>query len=248
QIATWSGPYFGGHIGGTQVDDDGETVQFDTNLDGGFNDTVSTAAGADAFSPGFCAGPTVSSLPGSCLDDEAEFEVGLRAGYDQQFGSFVVGGLVELTGTRIEDSASAFSTTPAFYTFTRELEGMVALRGRAGFAFDRFLAYVTGGYARGDLDQTFTTSNNVNSVTQRGESEASGYQVGAGAEAQVAERLSLGLEYLFTSLDDDTRVRLAGPAPATNPFIRVNPAGTDFRRSKEEFDFHSVRVVANVRF
>jgi opacity protein-like surface antigen len=88
----------------------------------------------------------------------------------------------------------------------------------------------------------------VNSFTQRGGSKASGYQLGGGVEARVAERLTLGLEYLYTSLEDDTRVRFAGPAPANNPFLLVNPAGTDFRRSDEEFDFHSVRLVANVRF
>lgn len=54
---TWAGPYVGGAIGGgMQRDDSTETVAFDTDLDGDFGDTVRTAAGADAFSPGFCPG------------------------------------------------------------------------------------------------------------------------------------------------------------------------------------------------
>ncbi len=56
-------------------------------------------------------------------------------------------------------------------------------------------------------------------------------------------------EYLFASLDagDDGIVRSAGPAPATNPFILVNAAGTDMKRS-DRFDVHSVRLGLSYRF
>jgi hypothetical protein len=57
------------------------------------------------------------------------------------------------------------------------------------------------------------------------------------------------VEYLRTSLADDTyRVRAAGPAPATNPFILVNAQGTDMRRSNDTFTLDSLRVGANFRF
>jgi len=250
--AVWTGPYFGGHMGYTsQPEDDDEQVLFDTDLNGSFSDTVRTVAGANAFSPGFCGGGTFNSTPAGaqgCYDDEDEFEIGLRAGYDQQVGPVVLGGVVELTGTRIDDSVTAFSTTPAFYTITRELEGLAAVRARVGLPLDRFMPYVTGGFAQGQVDRKFFSNNIVNTFTTRGDDRLNGYQLGAGVEAAVAPRLSLGLEYLYTSLDDDVRVRASGPAPATNPFILANPGGTDFARSEEEFDFHSVRVVANVRF
>lgn len=252
QAQTWTGPYFGGHMGYTsQPEDEDETIQFDTDLNGSFGDSVNTVAGANAFTPGFCGGLTFSPTPATeCSEDDDEFEVGLRAGYDQQFGSFVVGGLVELTGTRISDSVTAFSTTPAFYTMTRELDGLAAIRARGGFASGPFMGYVTGGYARAELDRKFASNNIANSFTGTDDDQVGGYQLGAGAEALVAERLTIGVEYLYTSLkDDEFRVRTGpGTAPATNPFLLVNPAGTDFRRSEEEFDFHSVRVVANVRF
>jgi outer membrane immunogenic protein len=53
----------------------------------------------------------------------------------------------------------------------------------------------------------------------------------------------------MTSLDDkdEYTVRAQGPAPATNPFILTNAAGTDLRRA-DQFRFHSLRVTAGYRF
>ena len=46
----WTGPYVGVFIGGNQANDQGdERLRFDRNLDGNYGETVSTAAGADAF-------------------------------------------------------------------------------------------------------------------------------------------------------------------------------------------------------
>ena len=78
-----------------------------------------------------------------------------------------------------------------------------------------------------------------------------GYQAGAGIEAKVTPNLTLGLEYLYTNIeDDDGLVVRTGPgtAPATNPFLLVNPQGTDQRRSESEFATHGVRLTAAVRF
>ena len=67
----WTGPYVGVFIGGNQANDQGdERLRFDRNLDGNYGETVSTAAGADAFgSPparwsahGFL-GPAIRPLP-----------------------------------------------------------------------------------------------------------------------------------------------------------------------------------------
>ena len=79
--------------------------------------------------------------------------------------------------------------------------------------------------------------------------DADGYQLGLGYERRFWDNLSVGIEYIVTSLDDDeTRVRAQGPAPATNPFILVNAAGTDFSRSDDELDLDSLRLTASFRF
>lgn len=251
QEADWSGLYVGAHAGLTSADgSDSETVLFDTNLDGGFGDTVRTAAGANAFSPGFCGGAASSPAPVTgCDEDDDGFEFGARLGYDWRFGNFIVGPVAEIARTTVKDSVAAFSTTPAQYTLSRKLKSVAAFRLRGGYAFGDNLIYATGGVAQGDMDQSFNTTNTANTFVLRGDDKATGYQWGGGYERKIAPQVTLGLEYLYTNLDDDDfRVRSQGPAATTNPFLIVNPAGTDFRRSEDELKFHSVRVTASYRF
>ena len=121
---TWTGPYVGGTIGGAmQPNTDDRIVRFDKTLDGDFSDTILTVAGINAFGPGFCAGAAVNATPsGGCRADDSAPDFGVRGGYDWQSGRLVVGALGELVWADQAGSVSAFSTTPAFYTLTRELE------------------------------------------------------------------------------------------------------------------------------
>ena len=251
QAQTWTGAYISGTIGGgMQPEGDNRIVLFDKNLDRIFNDTVTTVTGANAFSPGFCDGAAVNALPASgCTKDYSEADYGVRGGYDWQAGRFVLGGVGEFAWMEQTGSVSAFSTTPAFYTFTRELKWLGGFRGRAGYGPGRLLVYGTGGLARASVEHSFTTSNVVNTFVPAGEQGVWGYQAGGGLEIRVGQRWVFGAEYLMTSLDDkdEYTVRVQGPAPATNPFILTNAAGTDLRRS-DQFDFHTARLTAAYRF
>lgn len=252
----WSGPYVGGYAGYSVIKgEDDETLTFDTNLDGTYGDTVNTTAPANAFSPGFCDGsPNGNNAGAGCTDDKDDSgEVGVRAGYDMQFGSFVVGGVVDFGTGGGEDSVTGFSTTPANYSFERELDYLAAARLRIGYAYGRYLPYVTGGYANGKMVSTFSTSNGVNSFDPiKVTDNIDGYQLGAGMETKLTSNISVGLEYMYTSLDagsDAHTVRVGpGTAPATNPFLLVNAAGTDMRRTGEDFEQHAVRLTMGVRF
>ncbi|MDP3661109.1 outer membrane protein [Phenylobacterium sp.] len=251
QAADWTGFYVGAHAGAaSQSDNDGESILFDTNLDGNFNNTVNTAAGANAFSPGFCGGAAAASTPGAgCDGDDDGPEFGGRVGYDMQLGSFLVGAVAEASRTDVTDSVSAFSTTPAQYTMTRKLKGLAAIRARAGFILDRNLIYATGGAARGEIDHTFGSTNTANTFVLSGDDHADGYQWGGGLEHKLTDNVNLGVEYIYTKLDDGgARVRSQGPAPANNPFLLVNASGTDFQRSEQDFEVHSVRFTASYRF
>ena len=134
EAGSWTGPYVGGRLGyALQRSDDEETILFDTNLDGSFGDTVNTAAGANAFSPGFCGGAALGPLPATgCQDDRDGTDWAIHAGYDLELGGFVVGVVGDYGRTEIADSVAAFSTTPAFYTMTRRLRDNASLRARAG--------------------------------------------------------------------------------------------------------------------
>lgn len=246
----WSGFSISAHIGGAmQPDDATESVLFDKDLNGSFNDSILTAAGANAFSPGFCGGAAATALPaGGCSDDSDGLDIGGRLGYDWQFGRFVAGIVGELSTADINDNVSAFSTTPAFYTFSREMNWVAGARARAGFATNSLLIYGTAGPAWADVEHAFSTSNTVNTFVRADDNMTWGMQAGGGATWQLRGRWQVGGELLWTSLeDDDYTVRVQGPAPATNPFILTNASGTDLRRS-DKFEYLSLRATIGVRF
>jgi outer membrane immunogenic protein len=247
----WEGPYIGGSIGlSAQNNDRGESILFDTDRDGAFGDTVRTVTGANAFSPGFCGGAANGRTPiEGCRGDRDGLEYNIRAGYDIQQGNIVYGVVLEGGKSNIRDSVTAFSTTPAFYTFTRELDYSLGARGRVGYAARGALFYATGGAAYAKIDNSFATSNGANSFANNGGTKSWGYSYGGGTEVKIAKNFSLGLEYLYTNyVDDDYRVNVGpGTAAPTNPFLLVS-GGTDFRRSDSDFDMHNIRLTAAIRF
>lgn len=247
----YNGIYVGGSFGySAQPNDGGSRVLFDTNRDGSFGDTVRTVAGADAFAPGFCGGRAIDAT-GSCRGDRDGIEYYGMVGGDTQFGNIVVGVVGEFGRSEARDAVSAFSTTPASYTLERRAKYQAGVRGRVGYTPNNStLFYATGGAAWARINNRFSTSNTVNAFTTNGNADTWGYSAGGGVEQRIGRNFSIGLLYLYTNLKaDDYRVT-AGPgtAGATNPFLLVNQAGTDFRRSDNNFRTHSMRITAAFRF
>ena len=253
----WTGFYVGGQLGGAfSSDRSSETVLFDKNLDGQFGDTVLTAANANAFSPGFCGGSAKTSLPaGGCKGDSDGVRYAIHAGYDwRKPGTpYVFGAVAEIGKSNVSDAVTAYSTTPAFYTLQRREDFEIGLRARVGRLFygEKTLVFVTGGAAYAEIKNSFSTSNTANRFTNNGDEGDWGYKVGAGVEHRLTPKISVGLQYIFTSIDaDGYRVRASntGATPATNPFLIANTGGTDFRRSESEFANHSISATLNYRF
>ena len=252
QDADWTGFYAGGRLGYTsQPEDKDESVSFDTDLNGTFDDTVNTTSGANAFAPGFCGGAASTATATGCSDRDGTEWAG-HVGFDYQLGSSIVVGIVgEYGRAEIEDSVTAFSSTPAFYTFTRRLRDTASIRARAGFALGSTLIFGTGGFAYGKIRNSFATNNTVNTFTIPDNSEkAYGYRVGGGVEQKVADNFSIGAQYLYTSLKtDDFVVRVGGAnVPVSNPFILRNAGGTDLVRGSNRFNSNSASVFVNFRF
>jgi outer membrane immunogenic protein len=225
--SSWTGFYAGGRAGYSfQPGDGDEQIKFDNNLDGSFGDTVRTTTGANAFSPGFCGGAARAATPGAgCAKDKDSLEFALHAGYDFDLGNVVIGGLAEVGMGYAEDSVTAFSTTPANYTWTRRMAENYGLRARAGYAFGaerNTLVYGTGGVVWAKMDNSFRSSNRANAYQDLSDDKVMGWRAGAGVEQRVHKHLSIGLQYLHTSLKDNgARLRVSrGVQPVTNPFIR----------------------------
>jgi outer membrane immunogenic protein len=246
----FDGFYVGGSVGYTvQNNDVGETILFDRGSNGSFGESITTSTGANAFSPGFCNGAATSNLNTACTNDKDGVEYQFRIGADRQMGKWVIGAVAEIGKSEVRDSVSAFSTTPAFYTMTRELDWNAALRARAGYvAGTGTLFYGTAGGTYAKLDHSFTTGNTANGFTVVGDDDAWGWQAGGGVEQKIGSSFSIGVEYLYSRYqDDDARVRVTqGTAGATNPFVLAG--GADFIRSTDRFDFHSLRATIAYRF
>ena len=257
----FTGLYIGAAGGyDAQPNDAGSTILFDRGLDGRFGDTVTTAAGANAFGGigGFCKGratagtsPTNPTTPARCRNDKDGAAYYGRIGFDSQMGRFVVGVVGEFGRTEINDSVTAFSTTPASYTMYREIDYEGSVRGRFGYTpNDSTLFYATGGPSYAKIDHAFFTTNTANANAGRGDDTQFGITGGGGIEQKLGDHFSFGLEYMYHRYDDsDYRVRLTqGTAAATNPFVLGGAAGTDFRRSDTKFLWHSIRATAAFRF
>jgi outer membrane immunogenic protein len=252
----WSGPYigiYGGYAENKSEDD--QRLVFDRDFDGQFDDTVVlNGTTNDAFSPGYCQGRALGpAAADGCSDRSGGPQAGLVAGYDLQFGNIVVGAVADISALDSQRTVTGFSTTPANYAFTQELQEMAAIRARVGIAAGPALIYATGGAAYANVENRFSTTNTANSfVEQSNEDNMDGWQAGAGLEWRLAPNLSVTGEYLYTSLDGDGQVVRAGntgTTPATNPFILApNTGGTDIATTFDSYDTHAVRIGMNVRF
>ena len=212
-----------------------------------------TAAGADAFSPGFCNGRYRGATQVlGCTNDRDNMSYYARIGADKQIGNWVIGAVVEGGKTDIKDYVTGFSTTPASYTFERSIDYQGSIRARAGYvAGGKGLIYGTFGGTYAKLDNRFYTTNGANSFTARDDDDTFGWQAGGGTEVMLGDSgFTVGLEYLYNRLNDDNyRIRVGqGTAPATNPFVLAPNTSTDLARSDARFAWHSLRVTAGYRF
>jgi outer membrane immunogenic protein len=116
--------------------------------------------------------------------------VGGTAGYNYQFGQAVVGIEGDIDWADINGTTTTVACPLGCKTSDSWLS---TVRGRLGYAADRFMPYVTGGAAFGDVKTStpgFAGANN---------SEA-GWTLGAGLEFALAQNWTAKAEYLYVDL------------------------------------------------
>jgi outer membrane immunogenic protein len=119
--------------------------------------------------------------------------IGGTLGYNWQVGGrWVVGveGDVDWSGIR-----ATTTVLPCALGCETRNHWLATARGRAGYAWDRFLPYLTAGLALGDVSASRPGFPAGNSTT-------AGWTVGAGLEFGVVGNVSLKAEYLLVSLSD----------------------------------------------
>jgi outer membrane immunogenic protein len=196
--------------------------------------------------------------------NDAGFTGGVQAGYNMQFGSFVAG--VEADINYIDrnggNNNGAFPAAPA----TAGTDFLVSrggnsnnwfgtLRGRLGFAFDRFLVFGTGGLAFGGnsgggivQQRDYAVAPGVPVVTtlagNNGDDNNVGWALGGGMEYAFSNSMSFKVEYLHVALGNKNNSFTTLPAAAGTSTY----AGGDVISLRNQNKFDIVRAGVNFRF
>jgi outer membrane immunogenic protein len=178
------------------------------------------------------------------------FLAGGQIGINQQSGNFVLGIEADASWARIKgDQAIAFGGAVAGFALTTtggtEIDGLVSVAGRFGFAQDHWLVYLKLGAAWARLSHTFSFEQTfgaiVQTATASGDTTRAGHLIGFGAEYAIGGNWSAKAEYNFVNFGEYT-TGITGTqtlAGVTTPF-------SDNIRFEQQL--HLVKVGLNYRF
>lgn len=159
---------------------------------------------------GFAAGNEVQQSFPAAAGGFSGWLFGSNAGFDYQFDPHWVAGI------EVDYSMSDVEQTHYFFGGDNNLkiQDLGSARGRLGYVWDYYMAYLTGGYAWGDLrDFEFHTFPQlVPSAAATTTVGLHGYAVGAGMQWAATDNLVLKAEYLYMDFGSPTTI-LQFPAP-----------------------------------
>ena len=115
--------------------------------------------------------------------------VGGTLGYNYQMNQFVLG----LEGDGSWSNIGGSATCTGGLSCSVRNNWLATARGRLGFAVDRFMPYVTGGAAFGDIKTSVATLGDATSTK-------TGWTAGGGIEAAIAGPWTAKVEYLYVDL------------------------------------------------
>ena len=118
------------------------------------------------------------------------FVGGGQVGYNYQMGQFVVGLEADL-------QAADLSSGNNLGLVRVKTDYFGTVRARVGVAFDRFMPYITGGWAYGNVKTSIPAL-----AFSSDRSHTGGYAVGAGLEYAITNNLIAGVEYLYVDLGE----------------------------------------------
>ncbi len=140
--------------------------------------------------------------------------IGGTLGYNYQMGQAVFG----LEGDIDWSNNRGSSVCGAGFSCETHNSWLGTARGRVGYAFDRFMPFVTGGLAVGDIKSSVA---GVGSTT----TTKAGYAIGGGLEAALSGPWTAKVEYLYADLGRGSAV-LGSDTRFTTSLVR---AGINYR-------------------
>lgn len=146
--------------------------------------------------------------------------VGGTIGYNYQYSRAVFGVEGDIDWTSIRGSTTTLACPTGCNTSNSWLS---TVRGRIGYAADRFMPYITGGAAFGNINATAPGLVGASAVN-------AGWTAGAGIEFAIAGNWTAKAEYLFVDLGKFNCGLNCGPATDNVSFdANVIRAGVNYR-------------------
>ncbi|MER9407189.1 porin family protein [Mesorhizobium caraganae] len=139
--------------------------------------------------------------PGFIDTDPDGFLGGVYGGYNYQMSNnIVIGAELDIVYANVDGSGQVFLApgVPAGVSATEELNWSGAARLRLGYAADRFLPYIAGGVAFGDID-----ISNDNGPGSFGDT-FTGWTIGVGLDYAMTDNLLLRAEYRYTDFGSES--------------------------------------------
>jgi outer membrane immunogenic protein len=165
-----------------------------------------------------------SDPPGTSVKPKGAL-FGGTLGYNYQVGSLVYGLEGDFDWSGVKGTADC---VPGLITCETRNRWLATFRGRVGYAFDRWLPYITGGGAYGTVKATATDFTGTVLATES--KSRLGWAFGAGLEYAFLGNWTAKIEYLYVDLGSFD----AGVAPfATNVNFKENivRAGLNYKFS-----------------
>jgi outer membrane immunogenic protein len=245
----WTGFYVGANIGGGWSNN--RSVNYSPNDPNMVAD----------FAPLFALAPPSASIKTSGVLG------GLQLGYNWQVNSnWLVGLETDFDGSGIKGSGSTstffIGINPETNTVQEQLKWLGTVRARLGFLpMNNLLAFVTGGFAYGEVEHTgnyvnngtagfatgptggFSLTCNASSTCLTGSSSsvATGWTAGGGLEYAFMPKWTVKAEYLYVSLASNSVTETAlQPVGASAP--------SSFNANYSRTNFNVARAGVNYRF
>ena len=129
--------------------------------------------------------------------------LGYMSGGQIQFNQFVVGvesNFFTTIGNSASDTCHPPASCVAGATFTGRLNHVASAGGRLGWAWNQVMLYGTGGWARGQFEETFAVPPAVAGSAYQFHSN--GWYAGGGIDWQAMKNFVVGVEYRHYEFDN----------------------------------------------
>jgi outer membrane immunogenic protein len=127
---------------------------------------------------------------------------GVQAGYNWQFGNWVLGVEADIQGSGQSETHCLLQCVPALSANVEQnLSWFGTVRGRVGYTIGNgILAYYTGGFAYGNAETTITEAAGGAPGTFKFSDTKTGWTLGSGVEAALGGNWTGKIEYLYIDL------------------------------------------------